>query len=319
MDDPEAFEIPTDGELQSICAEIIAAGNSPGEWAAIESCGQFQTGSFCGGFDATEMEFCFSWFTPEGGDVWFQFPLDQAKTIAEGLPCKLLGRMQSNSDRATVRRPFSNASTSDLTVCPRCQLALDSPVPEGCTRCGYGYLRAEERADLRRGWRGNWLSCIFEFASLNFQEVVWIGGSNPDWPVGEVWVSSHVECMCSYFNDLGLVDGFGNALRDGVLSEQETRLHAGFHASADGYAEGGRSDREILEDPKWHQVVRAAGILWASIKEQQLDREDLKTIDMLECRFGLVTDRPKEIVKQEPPTKLAMSKWSKLRLFFGLR
>ncbi|MCP5023327.1 MAG: hypothetical protein GY930_16345 [bacterium] len=98
MNNPDDTEIPIDAELRGICTEILAEGKSVAEWADVESDDLFQTDSFCGGFDATEMKFCFSWYAPGGGVVGFQFPLAQVEAIAEGRPCKLLGCMQSNSD-----------------------------------------------------------------------------------------------------------------------------------------------------------------------------------------------------------------------------
>ena len=43
-----------------IANEIIEQHNSLNEWAAIESDDMFQEGIYVGGFDATEMEFCFN-------------------------------------------------------------------------------------------------------------------------------------------------------------------------------------------------------------------------------------------------------------------
>lgn len=44
----------------------------------------FQKGSYIGGFDATEQEFCFSVFL-DCKEYWFQFSLGEAKEIYQGL------------------------------------------------------------------------------------------------------------------------------------------------------------------------------------------------------------------------------------------
>jgi len=66
-----------------ICKEIISENKSPEEWAEVESDDWFQTEKYCGGFDATEMEFCFSLYENED-EYWFQVSLDDVKDIISG-------------------------------------------------------------------------------------------------------------------------------------------------------------------------------------------------------------------------------------------
>ena len=75
-----------------ICREIEAKGFSNSQWAEIESDDMFQTSQFVGGYDADEREFCFSYRPSDGGELWFQFGLDQAKEIATGKFLPLAGR-----------------------------------------------------------------------------------------------------------------------------------------------------------------------------------------------------------------------------------
>ena len=56
---------------------------------------------------------------------------------------------------------------------------------------------ASRDRELRRAWRRNWLTSLFEFCTPDLQRQSWISGT------GE-WVSSYVECMCGYFDDLAL-------------------------------------------------------------------------------------------------------------------
>ena len=77
------MQIVPDDALTAICREIIAAGRTESEWAERESSDMFQRGTYCGGFDADEMEFCFDTLI-DGTEYWFQFNLQDAARIAVG-------------------------------------------------------------------------------------------------------------------------------------------------------------------------------------------------------------------------------------------
>jgi hypothetical protein len=49
-------------ELKAILREILEENRSVSEWAEIESDDTYQTKNYCGGFDATEGAFCFSFY-----------------------------------------------------------------------------------------------------------------------------------------------------------------------------------------------------------------------------------------------------------------
>lgn len=78
----EVMDIPIEDELIDICEEIIEQNKSEQQWAEIESGDMFQSAMFCGGFDADENKFCFSYFSSTGSEYWFQFGLSIAKRIA---------------------------------------------------------------------------------------------------------------------------------------------------------------------------------------------------------------------------------------------
>jgi hypothetical protein len=69
-----------DSDFYTICKEIITENKSLGEWAEIESDDQFQLGKYEGGFDATEMEFCFA-VRIDNKEYWFQLSLDAVDRI----------------------------------------------------------------------------------------------------------------------------------------------------------------------------------------------------------------------------------------------
>ena len=70
-----------DEELRRICQGIVSEGKSEEDWALVESDDMIQVGKYEGGYDATEMEFCFSVYM-DGAEYWLQFSLEQAKEIA---------------------------------------------------------------------------------------------------------------------------------------------------------------------------------------------------------------------------------------------
>ena len=72
-----------DEDLKSICNQIIDANKTIEEWAEIESDDMFQVGNYEGGFDATEMMFCFSLYK-DGKEYWFQIPLNGIGDIIKG-------------------------------------------------------------------------------------------------------------------------------------------------------------------------------------------------------------------------------------------
>lgn len=86
------MQIPTKKELRSICQSIVAEGLSLDQWAEIESDDMFQSASFCGGFDADEQAFLFSWYANDSKEYWFQLSMEEAVGIATGGSPQIVGR-----------------------------------------------------------------------------------------------------------------------------------------------------------------------------------------------------------------------------------
>ncbi|MBY0273498.1 MAG: hypothetical protein K2X02_08890 [Alphaproteobacteria bacterium] len=77
------MKIDIDQEFKEICKQIIDEHKAEHEWTLIESSDMFQTEHYCGGYDATENAFCFSYYNEKGDEFWFQVTLDQIKRIME--------------------------------------------------------------------------------------------------------------------------------------------------------------------------------------------------------------------------------------------
>lgn len=89
---PKTMQVPLNKELRSICQSIVAQGLSLIQWAEIESDDMFQTASFCGGFDADEQAFLFSWYADSKEEYWFQLSMEEAVEIANGASPQIVGR-----------------------------------------------------------------------------------------------------------------------------------------------------------------------------------------------------------------------------------
>ena|SRR6478609_4470598 len=69
-----------ENDFYLISEEIISEKKNNKEWAEIESDDMFQRGNYEGGFDSTEMEFCFRVFINER-EYWFQLPLQSIEKV----------------------------------------------------------------------------------------------------------------------------------------------------------------------------------------------------------------------------------------------
>lgn len=78
----DVFDGPVKTELLGHFDEIVSMGLTADQWGERESSDMFQSAHFSGGFDATEMEFLFSYFPAEGGEFWFGVSLDDVQAAA---------------------------------------------------------------------------------------------------------------------------------------------------------------------------------------------------------------------------------------------
>lgn len=72
-------------EFRSLCQSIRNENLRIEQWRLIESDDQFRTQNYCGGFDATEDEFTFSWYDDSKNEHWFQLSLEQIELVTAGL------------------------------------------------------------------------------------------------------------------------------------------------------------------------------------------------------------------------------------------
>ena len=77
-------QLRIDDELINLCKMIKSENKTLEEWLQIESDDMFQSINYCGGFDGIEQEFCFSYYSGEGKEWWFQFSLFDIEEIISG-------------------------------------------------------------------------------------------------------------------------------------------------------------------------------------------------------------------------------------------
>jgi hypothetical protein len=88
------LEINLDDEFKNILLLIQKENKSEANWAEVESCDMFQSHTYCGGFDATEMEFCFSYYS-KPNEYWFQFKLTAVDEFLRNSNAKLSMQLAS--------------------------------------------------------------------------------------------------------------------------------------------------------------------------------------------------------------------------------
>jgi hypothetical protein len=84
MREDREVELIPDAEFIAVCRQIVDHGWADEDWAERESDDWFQTPSFCGGYDADERAFCFSYYDASGSEWWFQVRLLEALGISAG-------------------------------------------------------------------------------------------------------------------------------------------------------------------------------------------------------------------------------------------
>ena len=80
----EHKQLKVDEELLSLCKEIQSEGKSDEQWAEIESCDMFQTKNYCGGYDACEHGFWFSYYDQNKTEWWFEITTELLSKIING-------------------------------------------------------------------------------------------------------------------------------------------------------------------------------------------------------------------------------------------
>ncbi len=82
--DPQNCQVQVDNDLLAIAREILDSNRSKAEWAEVESDDMFQLGSWCGGFEALEGAFTFSYYRNDGQEFWCTLTIEELRMLVEG-------------------------------------------------------------------------------------------------------------------------------------------------------------------------------------------------------------------------------------------
>jgi hypothetical protein len=73
-----------DNEFKTICEQIANEDLTIEKWREAESDDACQSVHFCGGYDADEDAFCFSYYGADSREYWFQLTLSEVQKILSG-------------------------------------------------------------------------------------------------------------------------------------------------------------------------------------------------------------------------------------------
>ncbi|MEH6344348.1 MAG: hypothetical protein V7785_04635 [Bermanella sp.] len=85
------MEIPITEELELICFQIKVKNYSVTQWSDLARADMFQYEHISGGFDKQENRFCFSYYSENDIEYWFQLSLQQAIAVANGKEPIIMG------------------------------------------------------------------------------------------------------------------------------------------------------------------------------------------------------------------------------------
>ena len=134
--------------------------------------------------------------------------------------------------------------------------------------------------ETKRSIRNRWIESIFELAHYEFQNRLWIEADY------ENSVGDFTECVCSYFDDLNLDDGYFEFIENGIISESEFEIVSELHSEFDKYVENTKetdlSDKDVLKDMEWVAVTNLGLKTWNRLKENMKSTSDKEKMVELE-------------------------------------
>ncbi|MFC2110596.1 hypothetical protein ACFLSU_08520, partial [Bacteroidota bacterium] len=118
---------------------------------------------------------------------------------------------------------------------------------------------------IKRNIRTRWIESIFELAHSEFQKRLWIEADY------ENSVGDFTECVCSYFNDLNLDNGYSEFIEKGIISKTEFEIVAELHSEFNKYVERTEkqnlSDKNVLKDVEWINITKLGLKTWNKLKK----------------------------------------------------
>ena len=138
-------------------------------------------------------------------------------------------------------------------------------------------------AEIKRNIRDRWLSSLFEIAHSEFQNRLWINANYKN------SVGDYNECVCGYFDDLDLENGYSDFITNRIISEPEYKIVKELHFEFSKYTERTEkrnlSDKNILKDVKWINVTNIGLKTWTELKKKAESIRDKQLMIELENKY----------------------------------
>ena len=93
--------------------------------------------------------------------------------------------------------------------------------------------------DRNKNTRERWVNSLFELANFEYQKRLWNAEI-------EDAVGDFTECVCKYFDDLDLDNGYASFVSEGIISEKDASIVAKMHTEFKNYIE--RPENQNLTD-----------------------------------------------------------------------
>ena len=137
--------------------------------------------------------------------------------------------------------------------------------------------------EIRRNIKERWIQSIFELAHHEYQNRLWIKADY------ENSVGDFSECVCTYFDDLDLENGYSAFITDGIITESEFKIVSELHAEFRKYTERIEkmklSDKNILKDVEWINITSLGLKTWNELKKNTELTRDKELMIKLENKY----------------------------------
>lgn len=113
--------------------------------------------------------------------------------------------------------------------------------------------------------RESWVSSLFELANFEYQKRLWNAEIENE-------VGDFTECVCKYFDDLDLDNGYASFVSEGIISEKDanivTKMHAKFRNYTERTEKRNLTDKNVLKDIEWQNFTQLALSTWNTLKTE---------------------------------------------------
>lgn len=131
-------------------------------------------------------------------------------------------------------------------------------------------MNIEQNKNIRK----RWVSSLFELANFEYQKRLWNAEIENE-------VGDFTECVCKYFDDLNLDNGYASFVSYGIISQKDvnivTKMHAQFRNYIERPEKRNLTDKNVLKDIEWQIFTQLALSTWNRLKTET-DSTELKDL-----------------------------------------